>query len=187
MRKLLAALLICSAPVFAQAPKASPAKPFAIERPGATPISLAEYRGKVVMLVFISTGCSHCQDFTRSLIPIAGEYAPRGVQFLECAVNGDAATSVPAFVEQFHPPFPVGFSTQSEVDNYLKRSFMMTFYVPHAVFLDRSGKIVDDYPGESDFMKNPATNTRAELDKLLAPAPVRKTVSRAKTAGDGSR
>ncbi len=179
MRTLIVSLLAFGALLTAaQAPPPAkplpkqPAKPFSILRhpDDKTPITLASYRGKVVMLIFISTSCPHCQDFTRELIPIANEYAPRGVQILECAVNGDAAEAVPGFIQRFKPPFPVGYNTQAAVDEYLQRSILMTFYVPHAVFLNRAGKVVGDYPGESDFMKNPDTNTRAELDKLLNPA-----------------
>jgi thiol-disulfide isomerase/thioredoxin len=166
MRTLIVSLLACAA-LF---PAAQP-KPFTILRPNAPALTLASYRGRLVTLVFISTTCPHCQEFTRELVPIAKEYAPRGVQFLECAVNPEAAGLVDAFVKQFQPPFPVGYNTQSVVDDYLQRSVMLTFYVPHVVFLNRSGIIVGDYPGESDFIKDPAANTRAELDKLLkAPA-----------------
>jgi len=169
MRTLIVSLIACAALLpAAQAPQP---KPFTILRPNKeAPLKLGSYRGKVVVLVFISTTCPHCQDFTKELIPIAKEYAPRGVQFLECAVNGEAEEAVPGFVRQFQPPFPVGYNTQAAVDDYLQRSLLMTFYVPHAVFLSRTGKIVADYPGESDFMKNPATNTKAELDKMLKPA-----------------
>jgi thiol-disulfide isomerase/thioredoxin len=182
MRTLIVSLLACAALLPAAAPPQP--RPFSILRPNAAPITLASYRGKVVALVFISTSCSHCQDFTKALVPIANEYTPRGVQFLECAVNGDALEAVPAFIRQFQPPFPVGYNTQTEVDDYLQRSIMLTFYVPHLVFLNRSGRIAADFAGESDFMKNPAANTRAELDTLLkAAAPAgKKTVSPAKTA-----
>ena len=149
-----------------QPAKAQP-KTFTILRPNKeAPLKLESYRGKVVMLVFILTTCPHCQEFTKELIPIAKEYAPRGVQILECAINAEAEEAVPGFVRQFQPPFPVGYNTQAKVDEYFK-----TFYVPHAVFLNRAGKVVGDYDGNSDFMmKNPETNTRAELDKLLKPA-----------------
>jgi thiol-disulfide isomerase/thioredoxin len=185
MRTLIVSLLAFGALLPAaqppQQPK-QPPKPFSIlhHPDDKTPITLASYRGKVVLLVFISTSCPHCQDFTRELIPMANEYAARGVQILECAVNPDAAVSVPGFVRQFKPPFPVGYNTQAAVDDYLQRSILMTFYVPHTVFLSRTGKVVGDYPGESDFMKNPVTNTRAELDKLLTPAPpaAKKTASK---------
>jgi hypothetical protein len=42
------------------------------------------------------------------------------------------------------------------------------------VFLDRRGMIRADVAGESDFMKDPAVNIPAELEKLLkAPAGAR--------------
>jgi thiol-disulfide isomerase/thioredoxin len=168
MRTLIVSLLACAALLPAAQPPQP--RPFTILRPNAPPLTLASYRGKLVMIVFISTTCPHCQNYTRDLVPIANQYAPRGVQFLECAVNADAAGLVEAFSKQFQPPFPVGYNTQSAVDDYLQRSVMLAFYVPHVVFLNRSGSVVADYPGESDFMKDPAANTRAELDILLKPA-----------------
>jgi thiol-disulfide isomerase/thioredoxin len=190
MRTVIVSLFACAALALAAEPAPPrPSPPFSILRADAQPLALASFRGKVVALVFILTGCSHCQDFTRALVPIANEYAPRGVQFLECAVNSDAAGTVEGFVQQFQPPFPVGFNTQAAVDEYLRRSILFTFYVPHVVFLDRNGMIVGDFEGESDFMKDAAANTRKELDKLLtAKAPAgKKTGSPAKTVGTASK
>ena len=171
MRTLIVSLLAFGALLAAAQPpqqaKQQP-KTFKILRPNnEPPLTLSSYRGKVVALIFILTTCPHCQEFTRELIPIANEYSPRGVRFLECAVNPEAAESVPGFVRQFKPPFPVGYNTQAAVAEYLQRSMS---YLPHAVFLNRAGKIVGDYAGDSDFMTHAAENTRAELDKLLKPA-----------------
>jgi thiol-disulfide isomerase/thioredoxin len=154
----------------ADTPRPSP--PLAIERLGAPALDLSQYRGKVVALVFISTTCSHCQDLTRQLVPLSREYAPRGVQVLECAFNDDAQQTLAGFLQQFQPPFPVGWTSHDAVMGYLQRSIIDTrpLYVPHMVFLDRRGIIRADYPGESDFFKDPATNVRAELEKLLKPA-----------------
>jgi len=174
-------LLFCAAiGSAATAPRQSP--PFSILRPGLPPLSLDSYRGKVVALVFISTTCPHCQDFTRQLVPMAKDYTPRGVQFLECAVDPGAQVAVPGFIQQFQPPFPVGYNNQAAVDAYVQRSIIDTrpFYVPHLVFLDRNGVIQGDYAGESDFVKNIAENTRAELDRLLSVGakPAKKTANR---------
>ncbi|MGA2721689.1 MAG: TlpA disulfide reductase family protein [Bryobacteraceae bacterium] len=153
-----------------------PSPPLAIERVGAPALDLSQYRGKVVALALISTTCPHCQELTRLLIPLSDEYAPRGVQVLECAFNDDAKQTIAGFVRQFQPPFPVGWTTHDAVMGYLQRSIIDTrpVYVPHMVFLDRRGMIEADYPGESDFFKDTATtatNIRAELEKLLkAPA-----------------
>ncbi len=176
-------LVVCAA-LAAAAEVPRPAPSFSVHRVGAADLPLSSYRGKVLLLVFISTTCPHCQDYTRELGPLSKEYGPKGVQIVESAVNPDAQTAVPGFVQQFQPPFTVGYNTQAEVDKFVGRSIIDTrpFYVPHAVFLDRQGRIQGDYAGESDFMKNPVVNTRAELDKLLSekPASASKTSARKK-------
>lgn len=146
-----------------------PSPPLTIERLGAPPIELSQYRGKVVVLAFIFTTCSHCQDLTKALGPLSREYSLRGVQVLECAFNDDAKQTMPEFLQNLQPPFPVGLTNRAAAMAYLQRSVLDTrpLYVPHLVFLDRRGVIQADYPGESDFMKNPATNIRAQLEKLL--------------------
>ncbi len=162
-RSLLCAGLALTA--LAAAPRVSP--PFEIKRLGGEkPLQLAAYRGKPVVLVFISTTCPHCQDLTTKLVPMAKEFENR-VQFLECAVNDAAATDLPAFIRQFQPTFPVGFNSQAAVNDYLQRSAVEIFYVPHIVLLDAKGVIRGDYAGESEFAENAAENTRAELNKLL--------------------
>ena len=151
----------------AEPPRPSPA--LTIERLGAPALNLSQYRGKVVALAFISTTCPHCQDLTKLLGPLSREYALRGVQVLECAFNDDAQQTIAGFLQQFQPPFPVGWTSHAAVMSYLQRTILDTrpLYVPHMVFLDRRGIIQADYPGESDFFKDPATNIRAELEKLL--------------------
>jgi len=145
---------------------------FEIRRVGGPPLPLNRYLRKVVALAFIDTGCPHCQDFTRALTPIAREYAPRGVQVLECAFNDAARQTVPDFVKQFAPPFPVGWATRAAVMAYLQISILEArpLYVPHPVLLDRRGKIRGDFPGESGFFVKTDENLRADLDKLLRPA-----------------
>jgi hypothetical protein len=153
----------------AEPPRPSP--PLTIERLGAPAVELSQYRGKVVALALIFTTCPHCQDLTRTLGTLSREYSLRGVQVLECAFNDDAKQTMAEFLKQLQPPFPVGWTNRAAAMAYLERSILDTrpLYVPHMVFLDRRGIIQADYPGESDFMKDPATNIRAELEKLLKP------------------
>jgi hypothetical protein len=149
-----------------------PSPPLAIERLNAPAVELSQYRGRVVALAFIFTTCSHCQDLTRLLVPLSREYALRGVQVLECAFNDDAKQTMAGFLQQFQAPFPVGWTNRATAMAYLQRTILdaRPLYVPHMVFLDRRGIIQADYPGESDFFKDPATNIRAELEKLLKAA-----------------
>jgi thiol-disulfide isomerase/thioredoxin len=169
MRAVLAILLSLSA--FGQSgavPRKSP--PFSILRVGHDPLQIESFRGKVVVLAFISTTCPHCQELTKELGPMSKEYAARGVQFLECAFNPEAQAGVPGFIEQFQPPFPVGYSSREAVESYLQRTVMDTtpLWVPHLVFLNRGGVIQADIAGDSPFMSDPLANIRAELNKVLA-------------------
>src|ERR1039458_3558628 len=113
-----------------------PSPPLTIERLGAPPIELSQYRGKVVVLAFIFTTCSHCQDLTKVLGPLSREYSLRGVQVLECAFNDDAKQNIGEFLQQFQPPFPVGWINRAAAMAYLQRSVLDTrpLYVPHLVF-----------------------------------------------------
>ena len=162
-------LTAAAALLLTAADTAKPSPPFSILRPGAPPLDLAQYHGKVVALAFIDTHCPHCQRLTSYLNEVAPRYAARGVQVLECAFNEDAQFSLAQFQQQFHPVFPVGYANRGAVLAYLGISIMEVrpLYVPHMIFLDRRGVIRADIAGESDFMKQAETNIPAELETLL--------------------
>ncbi|SPE36650.1 Redoxin domain protein [Candidatus Sulfopaludibacter sp. SbA3] len=147
---------------------AATAPPFQMQVLNGRTVSFGQYRGKVLAVAFILTTCPHCQDLTKALKPLSREYAPRGVQFLECAFNEDAPATMPEFLDQFHPPFPVGWSSGAAVRAYLHYSTLeANFFVPHMVFLDRTGVVRGDFPGDSDFFKKPEENIRGQLEKML--------------------
>ena len=180
MRNALPIILIAAFTATAPAADtARPSPPFTIQRTGAPPLRLSQYRGKVVALAFISTACSHCQQLTTELDLIAPDYASRGVQFLECAFNDDAVAAMPEFLQRFKPPFPVGFATNAAVMAYLQRSVVdpRPLFVPHMVFLDRAGVIRADYPAEDAFFANANANIRAQLDKMLKTPATKKEAS----------
>jgi thiol-disulfide isomerase/thioredoxin len=172
-RAILGAVLIAAACRAQTAPtKPAPARkppPFSLLQPGAAPISLSQYRGKLVALTFISTVCSHCQDFTKIINPVARQYAPRGVQFLECAINDGAETGLKQFVTQFQPAFPVGWATQEAMASFLGAVFSdpRAMLVPHMVLLDRAGLVRSDFDPGSNFYTNPSVSLPLELDRLL--------------------
>jgi len=139
-------------------------------RLNAPALRFSQYRGRVLLVAFIQTTCPHCQQLTNELTLIARDYAARGVQVLECAFDENAAAALPEFLERFHPPFPVGYSTSAAVMAYLQYSIIdpRPVMVPQMVFLDRAGVIRAQYPGESDFFRNVGPNVRAQLDRMLA-------------------
>ena len=170
MRTIIVSLL-CATALFtgsaAEPARRSPA--FSIMRIGAGPLKLSQYRGKVVVLAFIYTTCPHCQRLTTMLNSVAKDYSAHGVQVLECAFNDDAVPTMPQFLKQVEPQFPVGFSARAPVLSYLQypADNSRPLYVPHLVFLDRAGTIRGDYPGEGPFFADPEANIRKELDRML--------------------
>jgi thiol-disulfide isomerase/thioredoxin len=149
--------------------KPSPA--LTIKRPGKPDIMLSQYTGKVVALALIDTECPHCQNLTKILNQIATEYGPKGVQVVACAFNDHADQLLPAFLQKLQPTFPVGYSANGPVSQYLSWPALSVkpLYVPHLVFLDRKGIVRLDVPGEDPFMTDPEKNLREELDSLLKP------------------
>src|ERR1051326_507762 len=119
MRFALAAVVGLAALTAASQTVSKPSPPLTINRVGSAGIQLSQYRGKIVLLAFIHTTCPHCQELTRELIPIAREYEARGVQIVECAFNQNADQLVTGFIQQFAPPFPVGWTDNNTVMAYL--------------------------------------------------------------------
>ncbi|WP_180539952.1 peroxiredoxin family protein, partial [Nevskia soli] len=68
------------------APVPRPAPVFAMNMTDGTKTRLQKYRGKVVLLAFIKTGCSHCQAVTGIFEALQTELGARGLQVLEAAV-----------------------------------------------------------------------------------------------------
>jgi thiol-disulfide isomerase/thioredoxin len=138
-------------------------------------LSLAQYRGKVVALAFISTTCPHCQHYTQVLSGIQKEYGPRGVQILAAAFNDDAKTLLPGFLAQFQPAFPVGWEDRGNTLAFMEISVLNPGYVPKIAFIDRAGMIQKQFEGTDPFFQDQEKNTRATLEELLkAPAPAKK-------------
>ncbi len=161
-----------AASAFGQVVVGKPTPPLTMQRIGAPPMQLSQYKGKVVALALIDTQCPHCQNLTKQLNVIAKEYEPKGVQVVECAFNDGAQQLLPQFIQQFQPTFPVAYCKREDVMAYVQWSPTSgkPFYVPHMVFLDRRGIVRGDYPGESEFLTRPDANVRSELDQLLKPA-----------------
>jgi len=144
-----------------------PAGEFAITMPNGKVTLLSQYKGKVVVLAFISTTCPHCQHTTEILSAIQNEYASRGVQILAAAFNPNAVQLVPGFIAQFRPTFPVGSADRDSVMEYEQASLAKPNYVPDLIFIDRNRVIRAQYMGDQDFFRDQDKNIRQTIDMLL--------------------
>jgi thiol-disulfide isomerase/thioredoxin len=176
------ALLFVAAPALRaiNVPRQSPE--FAISLDNGQQVRLSQYKGKVVVVAFILTWCTHCQAIIGYLIEDQKTYGPRGLQVVASAIDDDAAAKVPAFVKQFNPPFPVGFNNPLVAIDYLEHPHMLTPHMPILAFIDRQGVIRAQYEGDDAFLaEGPREkNLRAKIEELLTQAAPRAKKSVAK-------
>ncbi len=151
----------------ATVPRHSPE--FAMTGADGKQILLSQYNGKTVVFAFILTTCPHCQHTLGILSKLQPEYAKRGVQILACAIEDAAKENLPGFIQQFKPPFPVGFAPRTSVYEYLQHPDMLILHMPALVFIDRQRTIRSQYEGDAPFFNNDEQekNIRAEIEKLL--------------------
>jgi len=154
----------------AQAPAAAPASNSALsfKAYGGRDVAIEDYKGKVVMVLFFSTDCPHCQSTARILVPIYRTYQTKGVEFLGVAVNPSAAQNLPAFVSQYGVEFPVGLGTSMQWSSFAKFSVTKRAYVPHVLFVGKDGQVAEDHPGEDTEFWQDQGNIAAALERLLA-------------------
>ena len=108
-------------------------------------LSLADLKGKVVMLDFWATWCPPCQEEMPSLIKLAKEYEGKGLVFV--AASRDDMPDAPLYVQEYI------VSRMPELAPYvvyapdeLAMAFQVTA-LPTLYFLDREGRVVDAQRG----------------------------------------
>ena len=155
---LLAASALCQAP--------RPAPEFVIHRIGAPDLKLSAYRGKVVVLAFLNTGCSHCQHFAQELAEYQKDYGPKGMQVLAVVFDNGAKEQLATFRDKYVRGFPVGYSDEATVMSWLAQPLEQGYFVPIVAFIDRQGKVVSQHMGDDNLFQDPDGNIRHMLDRL---------------------
>jgi peroxiredoxin len=130
-----------------EAPRKAPELSFTL--PGKGPQLLSQYRGKVVALEFIYTTCPHCQAASKVMTKYQQEFAARGLQVLDIAVNPNADLLVENFSKEYQVGFPVGWMLPDQMAAFM--GFGSTrFVVPQLVLIDRKGMIHYQTPAQED-------------------------------------
>ena len=109
--------------------------------------TLADYKGKVVVLDFYATWCEPCRAETPHLVQMQRQYAEQGLQVIGLNVGGeDDRDEVPGFAREFGIQYPLGFPDDEFSDQYLSDNQN----IPQAFVFDRSGKLVKRFIGYSE-------------------------------------
>jgi len=144
-----------------------PAPEFAIHRVGAPDLKLSSYKGKVVILALLNTGCTHCQHFAQQLAIYQKEYGPKGLQVLAAVFDKDAKAGLAAFRDKYVQGFPVGYSDEDTVMKWLTQPVEQGYFVPIVVFINRRGVIESQHLGDDNLFQDPDANIRHKLDRML--------------------
>ena len=168
LRALAAIPLLVATALAADLPRKAPE--LSINVPGAKPVLLSQYRGKVVAVCFILTTCPHCQKTIGHMVKLQKEYGPRGFQVLASAIEQGAALAVPNFAKTFQTPFPVGFNDPQTAVDFLQHPPMLIPLMPMLAFVDRQGMIRDQHEGndEAFFGAEQEQNLRKQIESLLS-------------------
>ena len=121
---------------------------FTVEMFDGSRVTLADLRGKVVLLNFWATWCPPCrEELTHVQTELIGRFAGRPFVFLPVS-RGESRETVAAFREKTGYEFPMGLdSTQSVYKRYAAN------YIPRNFLIDADGRVVSATVGfeKSEF------------------------------------
>lgn len=119
---------------------------FTLEAVGGKQVSLADYKGKVVMLNLWATWCPPCVRETPRLVRLYEKYNAQG--FVILGINTtyqDERPKVEQFVRDQKVTYPILLDTDDKFGSAYRARVLPTSYL-----IDRSGKIVQVRVGEID-------------------------------------
>ena len=123
----------------------TPAPAFTLARYGGGTVSLAEQKGKVVMLDFWATWCPPCVEEMPYLVKLAGEFEAKGLVFI--AANSDDPGEAPLAVEAFVGQRVPGLARYAAFTNSQTSEGFRVNSLPTLYFIDRAGKIIEGEAG----------------------------------------
>lgn len=127
-------------------------------------LSLASYRGSVVVINFWGSWCAPCRAEAPGLAALATRFQPRGVRFLGIDIRDDP-TGAKAFMRTFRITYP----SLSDPGDDIALAFRTTVppaAIPSTLIIDRSGHIAARVIGSTTF-----NGLRALITKVSAQRP----------------
>jgi peroxiredoxin len=131
------------------------------------PAKLSQWRGKVILLEFLLTTCSHCQRASQTMDKLQAEFAARGVQAVGVAVNDTNGSLSAGYAKEFRLKYPVGWVTDAVAKGFLQHPVVVSMMMPQLVVIDRQGVIRAQFPGTDPFFENEEAGMRKWIATLL--------------------
>jgi peroxiredoxin len=138
MRNRLAAIIAAAAlalPALAADPTGGPAPQFTLAARGGSNVSLAQYKGQVVMLNFWASWCGPCRQEMPLLESIYKKYNRLGFTLIGVNVEPDS-NAANEWLKQTPVSFPILYDKESKVSKMYDVAGM-----PSTVIIDRTGRV----------------------------------------------
>lgn len=90
-----------------------------------------------------------------------------GVSFVEDAVN-----SLPGYVAEVKPAYPIAYVSRAQAVAFVEGDPKDRRTLPQLVFIDRTGRVIAQYKGASDFLQydqDREKNIRDFVSKMIGP------------------
>jgi thiol-disulfide isomerase/thioredoxin len=121
-----------------------PAPAFQLTGLDGKPVTLADSRGKVILLNFWATWCGPCRAEIPDLVELQNKYKDR-LQILGLVVDDDDQDAIQKFVAEFAINYPVALATDD-----LRAQYGGIPALPTSFVLDAEGRVVQKHEGLRD-------------------------------------
>jgi peroxiredoxin len=136
---------------------------------------LADFRGRLVLLDLIQTGCPHCQTLAKAIVKAKQKYGDK-IAVLSVVLPPDTPATVAKFIKDYGVSTPVLFDCGQLAASYVKADPQKpSLSFPHLFMIDAQGNIKSHFgPGAESEGVSEFSALAKEIDRLLAPAPATK-------------
>ncbi len=110
------------------------AKPFRVDTPDNRPLSLSEFKGKVVFLNFWATWCKPCEEEMPSMERLHQRFKDQGLVVLAISEDAGGASVVGPYLKKHKLTFPVGLDPKTSV-----ASLYGVWAIPSTFIIDKRG------------------------------------------------
>ncbi|MGD9241644.1 MAG: TlpA disulfide reductase family protein [Desulfobacterales bacterium] len=129
-----------------QLAKGLPAPNFSLPDLGGQMVSLADYRGKVVLINIWATWCPPCVQEMPSMEKLYQELRGDGFEILAVSIDESGAQGVRPFMKKHKLSFPVLTDPEGTI-----KSLYKTTGVPESFIIDTDGVLVEKVIGPRDW------------------------------------